>query len=464
MTLFPRDFVWGVATSAYQIEGAARSDGRGLSIWDVFCARPGAISDGESGDIACDHYHRYREDVALMERLGVNGYRFSVSWPRVMPAGTGAVNQQGLDFYNRLVDDLLAAGIQPMCTLFHWDLPQALYHRRGWLNRDVAGWFADYVEVVARSLSDRVKGWITQNEPQCYIGMALLDGVHAPGDKLPYPEYLAAAHNSMRAHGRAVQALRAHSGAVVGYAAAAQIAQPATEGTSDVEAARTATFSVRTRGTWNNTWWTDPVLLGRYPADGLALFGNDVPCFPSSDFDEICQPLDFLGLNIYHADAWRAGADGAPERVKLPRGYPRSAIDWQLLTPAALYWGPKYFYERYRLPVPITENGISGRDHIFLDGQVHDPQRMDYIQRALLQLRRAIADGVPVAGYYHWSLLDNFEWAEGYKQRFGLVYVDYPSLQRIPKDSFSFYQKVIATNGGALFGKTAMPAAQMMLD
>jgi beta-glucosidase len=459
---FPADFLWGAATASYQIEGAVSEDGKGPSVWDVFSRKPGAVFEGHTGDIACDHYHRYREDIALMKTLGIASYRFSISWPRVLPDGTGAVNDKGLDFYSRLVDELLQGGIAPMCTLFHWDYPQALYQRGGWLQRDSADWFAAYTAVVADRLADRVKLWVTQNEPQIFIGMGLLDGVHAPGDRLAFRDYLMAAHNQMRGHGKSVQALRAHApGGKVGYVLAAQITQPTSDRPEDIEAARQALFSVRERHWRNNAWWMDPVLLGAYPEDGLAAYGADVPAWPSRDLDEMKQPLDFVGLNIYKADSYRRGGDGAPELVPVPPGYPRTGVDWQPITPSCLYWGPRYMYDRYRVPLSITESGLSTRDHVFLDGKVHDVQRIDYMHRVLLELSRALADGVPVSGYYAWSLLDNFEWADGYKQRFGLVYVDYQNQKRLPKDSFDWYRQVIASNGRSLLDRGVMPVAQV---
>jgi beta-glucosidase len=459
--VFPEDFMWGVATAAYQIEGAADEDGKGPSVWDAFSKRTGAVFEGHTGDVACDHYHRYREDVALMKRLGVGSYRFSVSWPRVLPAGMGAPNRKGLDFYSRLVDELLGNGIQPLCTVFHWDYPQALYKRGGWLKRDSAEWFADYAKLLGTRLGDRVKVWVTQNEPQCFIGVGHVDGIHAPGDKLPLGEYLVAAHNSMRAHAKAVQALRATvKGAQVGYAIAVSLKQPASASPDDIEAARAATFAVG-RSPWNNAWWTEPVLRGTYPEDGLATYGAQMPRLKASDLDEMKQPLDYLGLNIYKAEYVRRGANGESEELPTPPGYPRSGVDWQPITPACMYWGPRYFHERYRLPIAITESGLSTRDQVFLDGKVHDPQRIDYMHRVLLELSRAIQQGVPVTSYYVWSLLDNFEWAEGYKQRFGLVYVDFQNQKRVPKDSFDWYRQVIATNGKALLDKGRMPVTQV---
>ncbi len=462
---FPKDFVWGAATAAYQVEGAAYDDGKGQSVWDVFCKKKSVIFEGDTGDVACDHYNRFKEDVALLKSLGVKSYRFSVSWPRVLPEGIGASNPKGLDFYSRLLDELGKAGIEPMCTVFHWDYPQALYKKGGWLNRDSADWFAEYTSLLADKFSDRVKWWATQNEPQCFIGMALLDGVHAPGDKLQFGQYLTAGHNAMRAHGKAVQVLRARAkdpkAMNIGYVVAAQVTKPATEKPEDVEAARAAIFTVGYRGEWNNTWWMDPVLLGKYPDDGVALAGKDMPKFKASDLEEMKQPLDWLGLNIYKADTFRHGADGKPERIPVPSGYPRAGSDWQPITPACMYWGPRFMYDRYKLPVFITENGLAVRDQVFLDGKVHDPQRIDFMHRYLSELARAVKDGVPVRGYYAWSLLDNFEWADGYKQRFGLVYVDYQNQKRVPKDSFDWYKKVIATNGRNLVDKTAVPITQV---
>jgi beta-glucosidase len=456
---FPERFLWGTATAAYQIEGAVQEDGRGRSIWDEFSERPGAVVDGDTGAVACDHYRRYREDVALLKRLGANAYRFSVSWPRVLPAGAGAPNEQGLDFYDRLVDELLRAGVTPSCTLYHWDLPVALHQRGGWLARDVAGWFADYAALVARRLGDRVKLWGTLNEPAVFVVFGLDEGRHAPGEQRGPKDQLLAAHNVLRAHARAVQVLRAEvPEAKIGYALNIGPACPASDAPADVEAARQAMFRADDPQLWPTTWWSDPVLEGRYPADGLALHGPDMPAGWEADLAEMKQPLDWLGVNIYTGSRWRAGADGRPEQVPLPTGYPRSAVVWQRILPEVVYWGPRFYHERTGLPIHITENGLSTRDWIALDGKVHDPDRVDYLHRVLLELARARRDGVPVDAYYHWSLMDNFEWAEGYKERFGLVYVDYESQRRIPKDSFAFYRKVIATQGRALLGKTAMPA------
>jgi beta-glucosidase len=448
---FPADFLWGAATAAYQVEGAWDKDGKGPSVWDTFVRKEGAVWHGHTGDVACDHYHRYRDDVAVMKEIGLRAYRFSVSWPRVLPEGAGATNPRGLDFYDRLIDELLAAGIEPWVTCFHWDFPQALYRRGGWLNRDSAQWFADYAGLLSTRFSDRVTHWMTQNEPQVFIGMGHLSGQFAPGDKLAFPEYLLAIHNALLAHGRAVQALRANAKKplIVGFAPASDSYMPASDSPADVEAARRATFRVP-RDFWHNAWWIDPAILGRYPEEGLKLYGRDVPSFPASDLEVMRQPLDFLGLNVYNGRTVRSAAspegwEVVPEVV----GAPLTGNDWSV-TPSALYWAPRFFHERYRLPITITENGTSVRDWVSLDGRVKDAPRIDFTTRYLRELRRAIADGTPVAGYFHWSLLDNFEWAQGYKDRFGMVFVDYSTQKRTLKDSALWYREVIASNGASL--------------
>jgi len=445
---FPADFVWGAATASYQIEGATREDGRGLTVWDMACRKPGAIWSGNTGDEACDHYHRYKEDVAHMQALGLGGYRFSIAWSRILPAGTGAVNEKGLDFYDRLVDELLAAGITPYTTLFHWDMPYEVFCRGGWLNRDVADWFADYTKIVVDRLSDRVQHWMTLNEPQCFVGLGMRDGIHAPLLKLDMPEILRAAHHALLAHGRAVQAIRANTKqpATIGYAPVGVTRMPLTESAADIEAARKFMFSIEKGNYWNNIWWMDPVFLGHYPEDGLEKYAKMLPPIQEGDMAIISQPLDFCGANIYAGDEIKAGPNGEVQRVEMPIGYPTTAIRWQV-SPEALYWGPRFLYERYKLPIIVTENGMSNADVISLDGKVHDPQRIDYLQRYLRAFRRAGEDGVPIKGYFQWSLLDNFEWAEGYKERFGIIYTDYPTQRRIWKDSAYWYQSVVKANG-----------------
>ncbi|MGN1022297.1 MAG: GH1 family beta-glucosidase [Lachnospiraceae bacterium] len=450
---FRKDFVWGAATSSYQVEGAAQEGGKGTNIWDVFCHTPGKIKDGSNADTACDGYHHVAEDVALMKELGVHAYRFSVDWARVLPEGTGTPNEEGLAFYSRLIDELLAAGITPYLTLYHWELPQALQERGGFLSPDFPDWFAGYAGLVAERFSDRVTHYFTFNEPQCTIGLGLGDGVHAPGLTLSPQETVPAAHHLLLAHGAAVQALRAAAKQpiLIGFAPTSGQPYPLTESPADIEAARRSLFTIPegSRWYWNVPWFSDPVILGRYPEEGLARLERFLPRGWEQDLAKICQPLDFYGQNIYNGWCVRADADGNPVTVDREPGSARTATGWPV-TPKALYWGPRFLYERYQKPLYITENGVSCCDWVSLDGKVHDPGRIDFTQRYLRELRRAADDGVDVRGYFHWSLLDNFEWADGYTQRFGLIYVNYKTQQRIPKDSFYWYQQVIRTNGASL--------------
>lgn len=446
--LFPEGFIWGSASSSYQIEGGHDADGKSESIWDVLCRKPGAVAGDHTGNVACDHYNRYPEDIRIMSSLGLHAYRLSISWPRVMPNGGGAVNRAGLDFYDRLIDSVLAAGIDPWVTLYHWDLPQCVHLRGGWLNRDIAGWFAEYTTAVVERLSDRVTRWMTINEPQVFIGLGYLTGLHAPALKMTLDEALVAGHNCLLAHGRSVSAIREHAKRkpIIGWAPIGRIDFPVTTSKSDIDAARTGTFSVANKDFWNNTWFGDPVCFGHYPEDGLKLFGSSAPRIEPGDMKIIQQPIDFYGANIYSGIPVRAGENGKPVVVANPPGLARNALNWSVY-PEALYWGPRFIAERYKLPIVITENGMSNLDWVSEDGRVHDPQRIDYTARYLRALQRACADGVPVQGYFHWSILDNFEWAEGYKDRFGLVHVDYTSLKRTPKDSAYWYRDVIARNG-----------------
>lgn len=444
MTRFPKDFVWGAAAASYQIEGAHDRDGKGPSVWDAFCERPGAIWSGQDGRIACNHYDRYLEDVELLATLGVTAYRFSISWPRVLPAGTGAVNERGLAFYDRLVDALLERKIEPYATLFHWDYPLALFQRGGWLNPESPAWFAEYTELVARRLGDRVRQWITLNEPHAFIEGGLREGRHAPGLTLPLSQVTRAGHNALLAHGRAVQVLRATvKDARIGWAPVLVAAAPATDSAEDVAAAERWTWQMSDTRLRVSSWWMDAVYLGRYPEDGLRALGDAAPVVSPNDFDLIAQPLDYFGCNLYDVTRVRAGKDGTPEEVPFPPGFPRTGFAWPI-TPEGHYWGPRFAYARYGLPILITENGMSNRDWIALDGQVHDPERVDFLLRHLGELGRAVSEGIPVLGYFHWSLLDNFEWNHGYRERFGLVYVDYPTGRRVLKDSGRTYANFIA--------------------
>lgn len=461
---FPKDFTWGAATSSYQIEGRTPPDGIGPSVWDEFCATPGRVHGGDTGAVACDHYNLYAGDVRLMRDLGLQAYRFSVSWPRVLPSGRGPVNEAGLAFYDRLVDTLLEARIEPWLTLFHWDYPLALYREGGWLHPDSPRWFADYTRVVVDRLSDRVRHWITLNEPQCFIGLGHQTGIHAPGDKLPMDRTLLAAHHALLAHGLAVQTIRAHARQppLIGWAPTGEVPLPASELPEDIAAAREVYWRVAPGSVWNMAWWLGPAMLGAYPEQGLAAYGADVPAHTDAEMRTIHQPLDFLGLNIYHGYVCRRQADGTIAIVPPAPGHAQTHNHWRV-APAALRWGTVFAHERCPLPIVITENGMAAHDSVSLDGAVHDPQRIDFLARYLGQLGRAIADGVPVKGYFAWSLMDNFEWAEGYRYRFGLVHVDYATQRRLPKDSALWYRDCIRSNGGTLTDpvpvRTTKPAA-----
>lgn len=450
---FSENFVWGAATSAYQIEGAASEDGKGCHIWDVYAKEPGHVYEGHNGDIACDHYHRFREDVAMMKEMGLKGYRFSIDWSRVLPEGTGQVNEAGIAFYSDLVDALLENEIEPYMTLFHWELPYALYKRGGWMNPEIVEWFGAYARLIAERLSDRVSHFFTLNEPQCFVGLGFLTGEHAPGVKAPVEDTFAMAHNVLKAHGRAVQMLREYGKQplTIGYAPTASSVYPETESESDIEAARELLFSLpgdERNWTWNVAWWSDPVLLGRYPEEGLVRFEKYLPPVTDADMKLISEPIDVYGQNIYNGRCVRMGADGRPETVKRAPGFPRTAMDWPV-TPECLYWGPRFLYERYKKPIYITENGLSCADVVSLDGKVHDPVRIDFLARYLKELKRAAGE-IDLRGYFQWSLMDNFEWARGYAERFGLVFVDYQTQKRIWKDSAFWYRDVIRTNGEAL--------------
>lgn len=444
---FPKDFVWGVATASYQIEGAAYEDGKGPSVWDMFCREKGRIFEGQTGDVACDHYHRMREDVALMRELGVKNYRFSISWPRIFPQGTGEVNEKGLKFYEDLVDELLANGITPYCTLFHWDYPYALHERGGWLNRESVGWYCGYVETVARRLGGKLKNFLTFNEPACFIGLGYGTGNHAPGIIFPRRDLIKMCHHVLLAHAEAVRILRREvPGCRVGYAPCADTYYPVTDSPEDVEAARKATFGYCENFTFSTSWWSDAILLGEYPREFVEAFGDEMPQGWREDLKTMREPLDYYCHNIYRSVPVKSDGKGGWQEVLLKPGHGRTAIGWTI-TPEALYWPPKFFQERYGTPLMITENGLSLCDVVSLDGKVHDPNRIDYLTRYLRELRRAVDDGVDLRGYFQWSFMDNMEWARGYDERFGLVYVDFETQQRIPKDSAYWYKEVMEKNG-----------------
>lgn len=444
---FKKDFAWGTATSAHQIEGAWNEDGKGLNIWDVFSRDPGRTVSGETAGVAGDHYHRFKEDVAIMRELGIKAYRFSICWTRIFPKGIGEVNEKGVKFYSDLIDELIANDIEPYITLFHWDYPYELHKKGGWLNPESVDWFAEYAAKVSELYSDRVKYFITFNEPQNFIGGGYMSGVNAPGHKSTYCDFFQMCHNFLKAHGAAVIALRknAKQPLKIGYAPTNPVKYPATESTEDIEAARKKYFSclpLSRSVAWNLTWLSDPIVFGRYPEDGLELYKEYLPEITKEDMELISQPIDFYAQNIYCGEKVRAGADGEPEIIDFPAGFPKTAIKWPI-TPECLRWGPRFLYERYKLPIYITENGMSSCDVVSLDSKVHDPNRIDFMERYFLELEKAIEDGAEIEGYFYWSLLDNYEWGSGFSERFGLVYVDYTTQQRIPKDSAYWYKKWI---------------------
>lgn len=336
---FAKDFVWGAATSSYQIEGTGRDFGKGQNIWDVFTKEPGRVYEGHTGDIACDHYHRFREDVAYMKELGLKGYRFSIDWSRVLPEGTGKVNEKGIDFYNALIDELLEQGIEPYITLYHWELPYEIYKRGGWMNPEIVEWFGQYARLVAERFSDRVKYFFTLNEPQCFVGLGFLQGCHAPGVKAPLRDTFEMAHNALKAHGRAVQMLRAYGkqNVQIGYAPTSGMCYPEKETPKDIEAARKALFALPddlSNWTWNVSWWSDPVILGKYPEEGMKKYEKYLPVITDEDMKLISQPIDFYGQNIYNGRCIRMGTDGRPEEVRRPAGFPKTATNWPV-TPEA---------------------------------------------------------------------------------------------------------------------------------
>ncbi len=434
---FPKNFLWGAATASAQVEGAYDADGKGLTIWDDFSA--GYIANGDTAKTSGDHYHRYKEDVALMKKIGLKSYRFSIAWARIFPDDSGKVNEKGVQFYVNLVNELVAAGIEPMCTLYHWDLPMWLYRKGGWKNEAIIDLYVEYVKVMVDALSDKVRYFITFNEPQCFIGLGHSSGCHAPFEKLNDTEIEVMTRNVMLAHGKAVQAIRerAKQPVKIGFAPTCPIFLPQDDTPEAIEHARYRTFESTDRPTrWDwIDWWSDPIVLGKRAVNTNFLSDEDLKI--------ICQPLDFYGYNIYfsNTDYYK----GEPKK-KAPGGTPRTTMNWPM-TPESTYWSAKYLSERYHLPLLITENGMANTDFVMLDGKVHDPQRINFIHTYLRSLKKAVEEGIDVIGYQYWSLMDNFEWAEGYKQRFGLVYVNYETFERTLKDSAYFYADVIKTNG-----------------
>jgi len=440
----PKGFRWGTATSAYQIEGAVTADGRGPSIWDTFCREPGKIRDGSNGDVSADHYHRYKEDVALMKALGAQTYRFSIAWPRVFPGGRGTLNPAGLAFYDRLVDELLAQGIEPWATLYHWDLPQALQDKGGWERRDTALDFADYAGAVADKLGDRVKHFFTLNEMASFIEHGYGIGIFAPGLKLPLDRLALARHHAVLAHGLGVQAIRARgrAGTKVGPAENLTVALPAFEIPSHIQAAETATREL-------NAPYLTVMMEGRYTDAYLKELGADAPKFPDGDLKIIASPVDYVGINVYIPGPYVLSSEAGPgyQVLKLPKSYPHMASTWLTLAPEVLYWAPRHVARLWKpSEIYISENGASSKDKFSKDGQIYDLDRVMYLRNCLTHLQRATSEGVPVRGYFLWSLLDNFEWADGYATRFGLIHVDFATQRRTLKLSAAFYKEVMARN------------------
>lgn len=444
-TLFPDDFLWGAATSAYQIEGSPLADGAGPSIWQRFAHTPGAMSNGDTGDIACDHYHRFREDIALMRGLGLRAYRFSIAWGRVFPRGTGPVNPAGIGFYERLVDALLANDIAPMITLFHWDLPAALDDRGGWLNPASADWFADYARTLFERLDDRVEMWVTLNEPWVITDGGYLHGALAPGHRSLH-ETAIASHNLLRAHAKAVQVYRAVGKHRIGLVVNLEPKYPASQSPEDIAATARA-------DAYMNRQYLDPVFLGHYPPELKEIFGDAWPAWPVEDFELIRQPIDFLGLNYYTRSVTRFDSNAYPlraDRVR-QRQATHTEMGWEVF-PDALTAMLVWVKDRYgNPPVYITENGSAFYDPPALDDDVlHDPLRMDYLRRHLLAAHKAILAGCDLRGYFAWSLLDNLEWSLGFAKRFGIIHVNFETQRRTIKDSGRYYTKVIETKGAIL--------------
>jgi len=442
---FKKGFVWGAASSAYQIEGAVNEGGRGKTVWDTHCEKLGAIKNGESGAVACDHYRRMESDLDLFASLDINAYRFSLAWTRLLPEGTGKVNNEGLDFYDRMIDGLLERGIDPYVTLFHWDYPQALFERGGWLNRDSADWFADYAAVVAKRYSDRVKNFLTLNEPQCFV-QGHANGEHAPGQRYADAELCKVAHHCMLAHGKAVAALRANAGQrlSLGIALCGNPKFPDTDSPPDQEAALACTESM-IAGFGSDVLYMEPIYRGQIPPvllDKYPMYSQNIQ---KDDLKIISAPLDVFAVNMYTAYYIKASGIGKFEWLPRRSGVPVNSLGWATV-PEVVYAGAKYYQEKYKLPILVTENGYCGLDCPDSNGEIHDNDRINFISRYLAQLKKAADEGVDVTGYFYWSIMDNFEWSHGYDPRFGLIHVDYASQKRTVKQSGKWYAQMIRSH------------------
>ncbi|MGL4982972.1 MAG: GH1 family beta-glucosidase [Treponemataceae bacterium] len=446
---FSKDFIWGAATAAYQIEGAYDVDGKTDSIWDTFSKKEGVIFEGHTGFTACDHYHRYKEDVQLMKQAGIKHYRFSISWPRILPNGTGEVNKKGIAFYDNLINELIGAGIEPWITMFHWDYPEVLYQKGGWLNDDSSAWFEHYAKILVDHFSDRVTHWFIINEPQCFASGHVKNWEHAPSVNFSVEQQMIMVRNILLAYGKSSLAIKkfAKKAPKIGFASTANPAYPETNSKEDIEATRIFTYETKTpwQPLFNTSLWCDPIFFGKYPKELLDDMGY-TPLIKDGDMEIIHQAPDFYGVNYYHSPKVRMGKNGKPELCEKPIGWAHTAMNWPY-TPEAIYWMAKFHYERYQKPIIVSENGLASVDWICADGKVHDGARVDYIGTHIRGLKEAAKDGIPIAGYFYWSLMDNFEWAFGYSQRFGIIHVDYQTQKRTLKDSAFFYKKVIETNG-----------------
>ncbi|MBO7252349.1 MAG: beta-glucosidase [Oscillospiraceae bacterium] len=446
MSRFPADFKWGVACASYQCEGAWDEDGKGPNIWDDFCHQLDAdnVRNRDNGDVACDSYHRFREDIALMKVHNVQVYRFSLSWARIMPTGEGAINEKGLQFYDDLINELLANGIEPWVTLYHWDLPSALQDKGGWLNRDIVKIFGAYAEVVAERFKGRVTHYMTINEPQCVAQCGYLNGSHAPGWKLGWEKTAKVYFHIALAHSEAQRVIKRVAGeeVQVGAVPCGLLGYPLVDTPECRELAYEASWNLNMG--WNFNIFMDPLVLHKFDDSANESIKRFASTIDPKDWDLMEKP-DFIGLNIYNGFA----VDETGKPAKRAPGAPVTACKWPV-TPEVLRYGPQNMYRRYGIPMIISENGLSCNDRIYLDGKVHDVERIDFLNRYLVELGKGIEEGAPVSAYLQWSFLDNFEWAEGYNERFGLIYVDYETLERTPKDSAAWYAKVIETNGEIL--------------
>ena len=442
---FDKNFVWGVSTAAYQIEGGAFDGDKGLNVWDVASMTEGRIFEGHTGHVGCDHFHRFRQDVALMKELGIRHYRLSLNWARLFPHGVGEMSEDGKKFYTELFEALKAAGITPWVTLFHWDYPYELYLKGGWLNRESADWFEEYAAKVAAVFGKYIRHFILINEPQCFIGVGYAHGGHAPFLKLPAREVFTCCHHVHLACGKAEKAIRrvCGDGVQVGIAEAYWPSLPQTE--ADLQAAKEHTFACRPNDYGSAALWLDPLVFGKYPADFLAYMRENGVNPPEEDMKIIRSQLDFIGFNTYSGE-YVTVKEGVTQRVTPASSTPKTDMRWNV-HPDSLYYGTKFLYERYGLPLVCTENGVALTEWKDIDGKILDYGRIDFLRRYLRSLKRAAEEGVPVKGYFEWSFIDNFEWAEGYSKKFGIVHVDYETGERTPKESAYFYRKVIETNG-----------------